>query len=88
MSTTGGETPSGTFIDVSSGEHFACGVQTGGAARCWGPNDYAGHTPTPSGPFTAIAAGTEHTCGLRPDGTIECWGATNDDRLVVPAING
>ena len=28
------------------------------------------------------------TTPRRFNGTIECWGAIDDDRLVVPAING
>ena len=81
------EPPIGAFVDVSTGEQYACGVQADGTARCWG-SDHAGETQALEGSFSAISAGLQHACGLRPDGSIECWGDNTDERLVVPEIGG
>lgn len=76
-----------TYIDA--GLHFACGLDTDGAAWCWGPNfhgnlgngtvGYGDAVPTPGRVagglrFAAISAGYEHACALTEEGEAYCWG--------------
>ncbi len=72
---------------VSAGYWVSCALATGGAAYCWGYNDYGqlglGYTsssePTPQPvigghSFQSVAAGMFHSCGLTTDGAAYCWG--------------
>lgn len=73
------------FAAISAGDSHTCGLTTGGAAWCWGLNQYGelgdGTTtmrlvPVPvSGGlgFASISAGG-HTCGVTPGGQAYCWG--------------
>jgi len=76
------------FAQVVAGQHYTCGLTTGGAALCWGRNSEGvlgsgaltsdpRPTPTPvSGglTFTAISGGQAHACGRAADGRLYCWG--------------
>jgi len=75
-----------TFVTVSAGSRYACGVTTVGAAYCWGENLFGqlgvGDTTDRSSPvpvsggltFAAVSAGTQHTCGVTTGGAVYCWG--------------
>jgi alpha-tubulin suppressor-like RCC1 family protein len=65
--------PPGTFLEVSTGHAFVCGVRSNGTLECWGRNDADKATP-PEGVFTGVTAGTDHACALRDDGRVVCWG--------------
>jgi hypothetical protein len=86
--------PSGpTWISLSAGSRYTCGVTTEGTAYCWGDGEYgrlgygaeAGR-PTPvqvSGDlsWTSISAGSRHTCGVGVHGAVYCWGSGASGRL-------
>jgi len=82
--------------------HHTCGLTTGGAAYCWGRNNYGqvgdGTDSTRTNPeavsgglvFQAISAGEAHTCGLTAGGAAYCWGDNGAGELGVelPRIRG
>ncbi len=82
--------PPATALAV--GDYFACALIAGGAARCWGNNNYGqlgngsnfdSHVPVAvqniSG-ATAIASGQQHSCVL-VGGGVKCWGYNGDGQL-------
>ncbi|MBP6628908.1 MAG: hypothetical protein KA297_05720 [Kofleriaceae bacterium] len=68
---------------VSAGDHFLCGIDLAGAARCWGDNSGGrlgtlsdGSTPLPVDEVAAaeaIATGNSHSCVVT-GGQVLCWG--------------
>jgi len=70
-----------------------CGVTTGGAAYCWGSNNYgklgAGTTPSSASPvavlgglrFSGVSAGSEHNCGVTVNNVAYCWGGNWQGQL-------
>ena len=80
-----------TWLTISSGQYFTCGLTTAGVAYCWGRNDSGrlGNgdlTDTDrSSPvavsggltFNRIDAGRYHTCALTAGNLAYCWGANN-----------
>jgi alpha-tubulin suppressor-like RCC1 family protein len=89
MAVTGGL----TFVTVSAGGNFTCGVTTSGAGYCWGDNtggelgDGTGtSSPTPVAvtgglTFATISAGLAHACGLTVTGAAYCWGSNGYGQL-------
>jgi alpha-tubulin suppressor-like RCC1 family protein len=78
-----------TFSHLRAGALHTCGIDTAGAAWCWG-RDFAGQVgdgndgqadqyapaAVASGrTFTHLAAGLSHTCGLDTTGQAWCWGS-------------
>jgi alpha-tubulin suppressor-like RCC1 family protein len=75
-----------TYMGISVGEGYACGVATGGAAYCWGWNqqgqlgdgttiERSSPTPVAGGlKFVAVGAGEVQSCGLTVGGAAYCWG--------------
>jgi alpha-tubulin suppressor-like RCC1 family protein len=77
------------FTQITSADVHSCGLATGGAAFCWGPN-YSGNlgtgdtlsTATPRAvtggiAFTVLSAGGNlpaFSCGLTSVGAAYCWG--------------
>ena len=84
-----------TFTQISSGWLFACGVASGGAAYCWGYNNYGnlgdGNTGTDTNVPTAVSGGLTFTqisagsglwaCGVASGGAAYCWGYNNYGQL-------
>jgi alpha-tubulin suppressor-like RCC1 family protein len=81
-----------TFTQLDAGDHFTCGVATGGKTYCWGYNN--AHqvstsfdnqsTPvvvTAPASFVRIFAGGTHTCGIAASGTLYCWGSNTFGEL-------
>jgi len=73
------EVPAGqSFIQVSAGFDFACGLHADGTVLCWTgvDNDY-GQLDIPAAEnhgFISIGSGDLFTCGLRADHSYACWG--------------
>lgn len=71
---------------VTAGAFHSCGLNTDGAAYCWGYNQYGqlgeGSTTSRLLPvavsggltFSALSASSFHTCGLTTSGAAYCWG--------------
>jgi alpha-tubulin suppressor-like RCC1 family protein len=83
------------FDSLSLGAQFTCGL-SGGAAYCWGENDYGNlgnggqgtgmsalvPTAVAGGlTFASITAGNVHACALTPTGAAYCWGKNWGDAL-------
>ncbi len=79
---------------ISAGEGFSCGMDTEGAAYCWGANatgqlGVGDFTPrlVPErvvglpGPVASISAGGSHACAVLDDGQVFCWGEAFLGRL-------
>jgi len=70
------------FSDISAGAGGACGLDTAGAAWCWGKftgNDATRDSPMPVAvdggrTYTRIAVANAHKCALTADGQVFCWG--------------
>jgi alpha-tubulin suppressor-like RCC1 family protein len=89
-----------TFSTVGTGslQNYACGLATGGAAYCWGYNDYGqlgrGNLTNSTSPvavsgnltFTALTVGGGgQACGLVAGGAAWCWGWNGSGQLGSPA---
>jgi len=76
-----------TFTAIAAGDYHTCAIAVGGAAYCWGANDFGAlgtgdsayhSTPTAVAGghlFKAIDGGNVHTCGLTTGGDVYCWGS-------------
>jgi hypothetical protein len=92
-----------TWLDVSGGQHFSCGITTEHELLCWG-GDFnqilgagacstdCGPTPVggPTAEWAGIEAGIHHACAWDVDGALYCWGSPAGGRLGVgsPAPTG
>lgn len=65
--------PSGTFIDVSAGPYYSCGVRTDRTTMCWRSSASEETGGTLSGKYTSIAVGDGYACAIRTDGALKCW---------------
>ena len=76
-----------TFTQLSGGSNHVCGVDSTGAAWCWGDNFrgqlgtgvtgaglYTPQQVTGATVFTSVHAGSGRTCGLSDAGAALCWG--------------
>jgi alpha-tubulin suppressor-like RCC1 family protein len=77
------------YTTITASFDHTCGLITGGAAYCWGlqeyPNDFTqlNHTPVQFAPgheFAALYNGWSIQCGRKADSSIWCWG------LLLPPI--
>jgi hypothetical protein len=84
-----------SFIALTGGTHYTCGLVAGGAAHCWGLNldgqlgngsDFPSSAPSPTPvagglSFTQISAGAGMTCGTATDERAYCWGSNSGGQL-------
>lgn len=82
-----------TFVSLTAGDLHTCGLVDGGAAYCWGSNEWGSlgdgtktmsliPKPVAAGlKFVSLSAGTRYTCGLATDGKAYCWGSNQYGNL-------
>ncbi len=82
-----------SFVTLSLGENFFCGVTAAGLAYCWGANGSGGlgdgtttdrATPVAVAgglTFASVSAGGGHTCGVTTTGAVYCWGSNASGQL-------
>jgi len=63
------DAPAGAFVDVATTKTFSCGIDTDGAAICWGLR-----APNLEGTFKQIDGYKDSLCALHTDGAITCVG--------------
>ena len=76
-------TPASSFVSVSAGGSYTCGVRSNGSVACWGNPAHGKATP-PTGSFVSVSAGGNHTCGVRSNGSAACWGGNWDGQSTPP----
>jgi alpha-tubulin suppressor-like RCC1 family protein len=80
------------FSTIGTGFRFTCALDNGGAAYCWGSNQYGlvgtgfvnSNVPVAlSGGivFASLSVGFRHACGITPNGATYCWGPNNSGEL-------
>jgi alpha-tubulin suppressor-like RCC1 family protein len=83
-----------TFVTLSTGGAYACGVTPASAVYCWGGNPagelgngttVSSATPVPvAGGLTVASVSTStanHTCGVTPTHSAYCWGRNDTGQL-------
>jgi alpha-tubulin suppressor-like RCC1 family protein len=80
---------------IDASQQFACGLNTAGAAYCWGSNQtklgngpQGTDTSTPvavSGglTFQSLSTGFTHSCAIAPNADLYCWGSNGNGQLGV-----
>jgi len=77
--------PEGTFIDVSTGHNYTCGVRSDGSLTCWGGDQdvvYSFLTVPPAGDFVEVYA--RAGCALSVNSELVCWGEGTVMEQVTP----
>lgn len=76
----------GTFVQVSAGRKFTCGLRSDAKIACWGQNTQYQICEPPTEDFLLVNAGYQHVCAVRAD-TMEtvCWGNNVLLQTSVPA---
>jgi alpha-tubulin suppressor-like RCC1 family protein/pimeloyl-ACP methyl ester carboxylesterase len=85
-----------SFVSITAGAGYTCGVTSDSKAYCWGRNfdgqlgigsadDVAHGTPAAvAGSFTLVSAGNGTTCAVGTDVRVYCWGAYGRGTLGLP----
>lgn len=76
--------PSGTFLSMSVGHEYSCGVRVDRTVFCWENVDGSEASAQP-GEFRSVSAGGGHSCGVRVDQTITCWGDNGHGQTDAPS---
>jgi alpha-tubulin suppressor-like RCC1 family protein len=81
-----------TFSTIGTGFRYTCALEIGGAAYCWGSNQYelvgtgfaSSSVPvalTGGVVFANLSVGFRHACGIATDGVTYCWGPNSSGEL-------
>jgi len=85
-----------SWLDISAGDDFTCGVDSIGNVFCWGENrswqvspesyDYRISVPTLVLDYSKLSwdrveTKDSHACALRSDGLLGCWGSNSSGQL-------
>ena len=85
--------PEISFLQVSAGGDFGCGISSDNMIYCWGADTFGqlgnglqgGPGPVlataQAHQFTAVTAGSHHACALNAFGVAYCWGLAADGQL-------
>ena len=60
-----------SFISVSAGRFYTCGVKSDGSLACWGTLTME-YNPS-VGSFASVSTGHQYLCGVMSDGSVACW---------------
>ena len=75
-----------SFVALTTGRHYTCGLRANGTIACWGDNAYGKASP-PSGQFSDLVTVGDTSCALTAgDGSIRCWG--RQDYFLTPIPSG
>jgi hypothetical protein len=71
------------FSRIAANGARVCGVEKGGAVRCWGePFRWRTYTyAPPTGEFVDVSVGTSHACARKANGDTECWGTNQQGQV-------
>ena len=81
------------FAAIAAGVRHTCALDTGGAAWCWGDNEFGqlGSGTNTASPvpvlvgggvrFVSIASGLFHVCGIDPGRVAYCWGRNSSGEV-------
>lgn len=81
------------MVQIAAGSKWACGLDTAGAAWCWGYNRFGGlghgggdvsasAVRVAGGrTYSSITMGEDFACALTPEGKAFCWGQNYDGQL-------
>jgi hypothetical protein len=86
------------LVSVGVGAFYACGLDGGGAAYCWGEGGRLGTGDTDPSTlprsvsglhsFQSLSVGYWHTCGLTSQGDVYCWGELDAPTLEPQLVGG
>lgn len=91
--TGGGGAANPSPVALALGTMHSCALDSAGAVKCWGDNDYGelgigSQDPYKASPEVAyasgvvsIASGDHHVCVMTAAGGVECWGENNAGQL-------
>ena len=81
-----GRVPQETFLSVSTGRKFTCGILTNNEAVCWGMETDFDLINVPGGntKWSTVSSGYMHSCGVTLDNRAICWGNDVGTQATVP----
>lgn len=69
----------GSYVGLSAGMQFTCGVDRGGVTWCWGAGELVRTQVKSSVSFASLVGSrSSDACGMTPGGRIYCWTVSSD----------